>query len=217
MKELLPYLLALLPFAILAFLHVVHTGLVLLKLPAAAAWVQLNTPVIERFLLGVARVAEAPKAERAKTAFDELGTLAKDNADATVHLARAQSAMGLGVSAIVMVLALLVTGCGASPLKTAIVVSNGLSDVGQAASTTLDSTCVAAYKSAKTEADIAAIDKPCLPAAKAYAVLRATHAALVAAIVAVEAGADPAQLDAAIQRARDAASTLGAVISEVAK
>lgn len=104
----------------------------------------------------------------------------------------------------------LTAGC-ASSLSTAKTATNGAREVAAAAHDVITEVCVSAYKRAATPADVAAIDARCLPAERAYLSLRASWAASVATIHAVELG-QAGDVDGTVRALGPTVAAVGAAV-----
>ena len=101
-------------------------------------------------------------------------------------------------------------GCAASVHDTAVKSANGARSAGEVWASLLHDRCTERYKKAKAE-EVPAIDVRCVPIERAYDAFRDAHAALVAAIVAVESGAAPETLGPALSRMAKAAQAIAAL------
>ena len=128
---------------------------------------------------------------------------------------RASILSGLALC-VAVVLAILLSGCGA-PLANATIAVNDTRAVLDVAHTTIEERCIPAYQAAKTPDDIAAADKVCLPAKKVYMTTRGAWMAAVAVVLAVRTGGDPKALAPVIGRMVEAVTALAVSLSEVSR
>lgn len=115
----------------------------------------------------------------------------------------------------IIVLSLVLAGCCTSDRCRAITTANMMHDAGDVAAESLKLGCTDRYRQSMSLAEIAELDKPCLPAAAAYGAFRRAHAALVAVLVALQAGDPGAAVAGALRAAQEAATELAARIAEV--
>lgn len=115
------------------------------------------------------------------------------------------------VGALVLTLMLVTSGC--SPLAAAVTTSNATLAALDTARPHVDD-CGAAWAEAVTPADVADVDRVCLPLVQAYRATRLAHAALVAALVLAQARGS-GDVTQAVQRALDASTALARALAEV--
>jgi hypothetical protein len=84
--------------------------------------------------------------------------------------------------AIIGLLCLVMTGCGASMRDSAIVSANVAHDVEETLGAMLHTQCTQGYEKASTPVAIAKLDSTCLPARKVYGALRTARVVLQAAL-----------------------------------
>lgn len=118
--------------------------------------------------------------------------------------------------------AVLMTACASSSLDTAVYSANAARSTEVVAGELLRERCTDRYRAAanlKTAAEIRArvaeLDRGCLPARKAYGVLRAGRLALLAAITAYKVSQNEAQLLTAVTRAASAATAAAEAVEAI--
>lgn len=115
------------------------------------------------------------------------------------------------VGALVLTLALVTGGC--SPLAAAVSTSNATLVALETASPHVRD-CGESWGDAMTQAEVAEVDRVCLPLVQAYRATRLAHAALVAALVLAQARGS-GDVTQAVQRALDASTALARALAEV--
>lgn len=116
------------------------------------------------------------------------------------------------------------TGCGESALATATRTANAVKAAGMAADLVLQVECIDAIKAlpskadeekARSRAELAEIQPLCDELSRAYRIERLSHAALLGAIAAAGATADPLLLTRRVLEAGRAAERLGQAAASV--
>lgn len=128
------------------------------------------------------------------------------------HYVRA-ALLALCAAWVIVGLVLLVIGCGGSPLAGPTRLANSMLVAGAPASGVLQAECVDEVMRATTEARLTEIQARCDTLSSVYRAVRLSHAALVAALAAAEAGGDMAVVAARVSEAAAAATELAATLA----
>jgi Flp pilus assembly protein TadG len=115
----------------------------------------------------------------------------------------------------ITLISLLCASCCTSDKCIAITESNVMHDAGEAAAETLRVGCTERYKTADSLPQVAELDKPCLPAAKAYGEFSKAQTRVQAMLAAALAGDESGALSQALLYAKEAAAELARAIGEM--
>ena len=112
---------------------------------------------------------------------------------------------------ILPLLFVLLTGCSLTAQGKAIVAANAIHDIATTEAQAISVYCTPKYQAAKTQADLDAADKVCVPAEKSYYAVKAAWTALMTTIQASKAGL------ATDQQVELAAQALASVLADLEK